>query len=86
MQLAGATLTTLKQYARLLKRQLKLILWSQILSPASTNGELSVGAAAGATAGWLLSQPDLIPAQIIGRKLMPQLQQNLKKQGLRLTW
>ena len=49
--------------------------------------EWSVGAAAGTTAGWLLkAQPDLTPAQIVERRLMPQLQQTLKKQGLRLSW
>jgi hypothetical protein len=50
--------------------------------------EWSIGAAAGVTAGWLLTEapPDLTPVQIVSRKLMPQLQQALKKQGLRLSW
>jgi hypothetical protein len=50
--------------------------------------EWSVGAAAGATAGWLLAQnrPDLTPAAIAPGKLMPQLQQYMRKQGLRLNW
>ncbi len=50
--------------------------------------EWSIGAAAGVTAGWLLTEapPDLTPVQIVPRKLMPQLQQALKKQGLRLSW
>jgi hypothetical protein len=50
--------------------------------------EWNIGAAAGATAGWLLSQnkPDLIAAAIAPRKLMPQLQQHLRKQGLRPEW
>lgn len=49
--------------------------------------EWGIGAAAGTTAGWLVTQqPHLTPAQIVPRRLMPQLQQTLKKQGLRLTW
>ncbi len=50
--------------------------------------EWSIGAAAGATAGWLLTQaqPDLTPTQVVQRRLMPQLQQDLRKQGLRLSW
>lgn len=50
--------------------------------------EWSIGAAAGATAGWLLTQhqPTLTPAAIVPRKLMPELQQYLKAQGLRLNW
>lgn len=50
--------------------------------------EWGIGAAAGATAGWLLAQPklDLTPAQIVQRQQMPQLQLALKKQGLRLSW
>ncbi len=48
--------------------------------------EWSIGAAAGATAGWLLERPDLTPVAIAPQKLMPQLQQHLKKQGLRLDW
>jgi hypothetical protein len=50
--------------------------------------EWSIGAAAGTTAGWLLAQeqPNLTPAAIVPRKLMPQLQQYMRKQGLRLNW
>ncbi len=48
--------------------------------------EWGIGAAAGATAGWLQTQPNVTPAEIVPQKLMPQLQQNLKKQGLRLSW
>ena len=50
--------------------------------------EWSIGAAAGATAGWLLAQnqPNLTPAMITPQKLMPKLQQHLIKQGLRLDW
>jgi len=49
--------------------------------------EWSVGAAAGVTASWLLTQqPNLTPAQIVEKQLMPELQQTLKKQGLRLAW
>ena len=47
--------------------------------------EWSVGAAAGATAGWW-DQKNVTPAEIVPKKLMPQLQQNLNKQGLRLSW
>lgn len=48
--------------------------------------EWGIGAAAGATAGWLQTQPNVTPAEIVPQKLMPRLQQNLKKQGLRLSW
>ncbi|HCF26370.1 MAG TPA: NAD(FAD)-dependent dehydrogenase [Cyanobacteria bacterium UBA11049] len=48
--------------------------------------EWGIGAAAGATAGWLQTQPNVAPAEIVPQKLMPQLQQNLKKQELRLSW
>ena len=50
--------------------------------------EWGIGAAAGVTAGWLLAQnqPDLTPTKIVERQLMPQLQQALRKQGLRLSW
>ena len=50
--------------------------------------EWGIGAAAGVTAGWLLAQdqPDLTPTKIVQRQLMPQLQQALRKQGLRLSW
>ncbi|HAZ49115.1 MAG TPA: NAD(FAD)-dependent dehydrogenase [Cyanobacteria bacterium UBA11369] len=51
-------------------------------------GEWTFGAAAGATAGWLIKQPqsNLTPAQIVPKKLMPKLHQHLKKLGLRFTW
>lgn len=48
--------------------------------------EWGIGAAAGATAGWLQTQPNIYPSDIIPQKLMPRLQQHLKKQGLRLSW
>lgn len=48
--------------------------------------EWSVGAAAGATAGWLVNTPNLTPPDIIKQKRLPQLQQVMKKQGLRLSW
>lgn len=48
-------------------------------------GEWSIGAAAGATAGWLVKQaPEgITPAQIVPKQLIGQLQQHLKDQGLR---
>lgn len=50
-------------------------------------GEWNVGAAAGATAGWLLrKQPTLTPAEIVPKRLMPTLQQHLATQGLRYEW
>ncbi|MFB2938062.1 FAD-dependent oxidoreductase [Aerosakkonemataceae cyanobacterium BLCC-F154] len=51
-------------------------------------GEWSVGAAAGATAGWILQQnnPKLTPTAIVPNKLMPKLHQHLRNQGLRFTW
>jgi hypothetical protein len=55
--------------------------------------EWSVGAAAGATAGWLVTQapPDLTLAKIakrarISKQLMPELRQHLHHQGLRWQW
>jgi hypothetical protein len=50
--------------------------------------EWAIGAAAGATAGWVLDQkqPDLTPAAIVPRKLMPKLQQYLSSQGLQIEW
>jgi len=47
--------------------------------------EWSIGAAAGATAGWLSKHapPGLTPADILPRRLMPRLQPYLVKQGLR---
>jgi hypothetical protein len=51
-------------------------------------GEWSVGAAAGATAGWLVREHDfaLDPKHIIKDGHMAELQQYLKLQGLRLNW
>ncbi len=49
--------------------------------------EWSIGAAAGATAGWLSSyHAALTPAEIVPKRLMPALQQHLIGQGLRLDW
>ncbi|MGJ3246146.1 MAG: FAD-dependent oxidoreductase [Elainellaceae cyanobacterium] len=50
--------------------------------------EWSIGAAAGATAGWLVkgAQPDLMPADIVANGHMRQLQTHLEDQGLRLHW
>ena len=51
-------------------------------------GEWSVGAAAGATAGWLVSAHDLAiaPGQIIKKQYFDDLQAHLNEQGLRMTW
>jgi hypothetical protein len=50
-------------------------------------GEWSIGGAAGATAGWLVTKhPDLPPAEIVASGLMPQLHQYLRSQGLRPQW
>lgn len=51
-------------------------------------GEWSIGAAAGATAGWILQQKNskLTPAAIVPNKLMPRLHQYFRNQGLRFTW
>lgn len=52
-------------------------------------GEWSVGAAAGATAAWLIQDAhpsDLMPAQILVTDQMVNLQAYLEGQGLRLTW
>jgi hypothetical protein len=48
--------------------------------------EWSVGAAAGVTAAWLVTEPNLTPWGIVEQQKTPQLQQVLKKQGLRLSW
>lgn len=50
--------------------------------------EWSIGAAAGATAGWLATQAEepLAPADIIPSQQMPQLRQHLQQQGLQLSW
>ena len=47
--------------------------------------EWSIGAAAGATAGWLVTQPQLAavrPIDIVAKTLMPHLRQHLNQQGL----
>jgi len=51
-------------------------------------GEWSVGAAAGATAGWLVTDHDLDldPKHIIADGHIADLQQYLKEQGLRIDW
>ncbi|XWK87508.1 MAG: FAD-dependent oxidoreductase [Phormidium sp.] len=51
-------------------------------------GEWSIGAAAGATAGWIFkeNQPKLTPAAIVPNKLMPKLHEYLRNQGLRFHW
>lgn len=51
-------------------------------------GEWVIGGAAGATAGWLIAQhqPTLMPADIVPKKLIPQLQTYLREHGLRLNW
>lgn len=50
-------------------------------------GEWSIGAVAGATAGWLIAQPDtaLKPSDIVTRRLIAQLRQHLHQQGLEIT-
>ena len=49
--------------------------------------EWSIGAAAGATAGWLVTQePTVTPPEIVPKRLMPKLQRYLTDQGLRLHW
>jgi len=49
--------------------------------------EWSIGAAAGATAGWLAKQSEqLSPNDILADRQMPQLKQHLRAQGLRLEW
>ena len=50
--------------------------------------EWSIGAAAGATSGWLMTTaPDKMSASdIISKKLMPNLQQYLIDQGLKVSW
>jgi hypothetical protein len=50
-------------------------------------GEWSIGGAAGSTAAWLIIQDsELMPADIVPKGLMPQLQQHLRQQGLRFKW
>jgi hypothetical protein len=47
-----------------------------------------VGAAAGATAGWLTTPPGqaLNPEDLLDPKVMPTVQAHLIEQGLRLEW
>lgn len=51
-------------------------------------GEWSIGAAAGATAGWLVAEHDMEmnPADIVPAGLMQPLQGHLVQLGLRFTW
>lgn len=51
-------------------------------------GEWAAGAAAGATAAWILRQGDgsLTPQGVITKQLVPQLQQHLRTQGIILEW
>lgn len=50
--------------------------------------EWSIGAAAGATAGWLVRDQNLAiaPGDIVSQGKMPQLQAHIRRQGLRLHW
>lgn len=48
--------------------------------------EWSIGAAAGATAGWLVVRPQLTPEAIAEAGSFPQLQHHLQRQGLRWHW
>jgi hypothetical protein len=49
--------------------------------------EWTIGAAAGATAGWLLhTQPHLTPADIVPKQKIASLQAHLQAHGLRLEW
>ncbi|NEQ32732.1 MAG: FAD-dependent oxidoreductase, partial [Leptolyngbya sp. SIO4C5] len=51
-------------------------------------GEWSAGAAAGATAGWLVStaEPDLKVADIVAENRITDLQAHIQSQGLRFDW
>jgi hypothetical protein len=49
-------------------------------------GEWVVGSAAGGTAGWLVGQPDLIPAAIVPKERIRELQEFLESQGARVNW
>lgn len=50
-------------------------------------GEWVIGGAAGATAGWLVTQQSgRLPVDIAQLQLVPQLQNHLRNQGLRLEW
>ncbi len=50
-------------------------------------GEWVIGGAAGATAGWLVTQqPKHLPTQVVSLQLIPPLRAYLRQQGLRLEW
>ncbi|ERN41755.1 hypothetical protein KR51_00016030 [Rubidibacter lacunae KORDI 51-2] len=49
-------------------------------------GEWSIGAAAGATAGWLIERPDLSPPDALAPEQMTELRQHLQDRGLRDRW
>lgn len=51
-------------------------------------GEWVIGGAAGATAGWLLTQPqkDLLPPDLLRKQLVGQVQQYIRDRGFRLDW
>lgn len=48
--------------------------------------EWGIGAAAGVTAGWLVTQPELAVPDIVEQGYMEELQDQMLDQGLRLTW
>jgi hypothetical protein len=48
--------------------------------------EWGIGAAAGVTAGWLITQPELSVPDIVEQGYMTDLQKKMVDQGLRLTW
>jgi hypothetical protein len=48
--------------------------------------EWSIGAAAGATAGWLTQNPDLTPADIVAQNRMADLKTHLTRQEIRTEW
>lgn len=48
--------------------------------------EWSIGAAAGVTAGWLVKQPELSVSELVEQGHMPELQDQMIDQGLRLNW
>jgi hypothetical protein len=48
--------------------------------------EWGIGAAAGVTAGWLATQPELTAADIVEQGYVQELQTQMVEQGLRLTW
>ncbi len=48
--------------------------------------EWSIGAAAGATAGWLVQNPDLTPADIVAQNRIGDLKATMAQQGMRTEW